>query len=147
MDLVREILLKIEQYNPKEHGGRATFRLQISDFPPRFHSLNTDDLFFHLDMMYKEGLLPVEVSPSPSGSVAGWLSLKGYQYLEEIRDPYLFAKLLKRLNPKHPYPLEYVRKIARQIQQSHDQLIASCVIGTIAFVAGCIATWIAGWFW
>jgi len=145
MDLVREILLKIEQYEPEKNGGHSFFRLTPSDLPQRFHSLSPDKLFFHLDLMHQAGLLPADFAPASNGNVAGWLSHNGYVYLNEIRDPVLFAKLLKVLDANIPYPLETVRKIARKLQQEHDRWVIGLVIAGLAFVAGNLAMLVATW--
>jgi len=145
MDLVREILLRIEQYNPREHGGQ-TLRIQLADLPQRFQSLDKNILAAHIDSMVREGLIE---DANPGLGIVFGLTWKGWDYLDEIRDPAWFEKLKKRLNPQRPHTLEYIRKVNKKLHEAQNQIllvwlttiINGLVVGGLWWLA-----YFCGWF-
>jgi hypothetical protein len=95
MDLIREILLRIEQYNPRQQGS-AFLKIQPSGLPQRFQSLDKGVIADHIALLLQDGLID---DANPLTGAVGALTWRGHDYLDEIRDPVWFEKLKKHINP------------------------------------------------
>ena len=137
MDLIREILLRVEQHKPWEHGGEC-LRLELSSLPQQFQSAGEKELSYHIFTMQKEGLID---SANPSLGLVGDLTWKGHDYLDEIRDPKWFEKLKKHIDPKRPHTLAYLRKINTKIRQAHDQFVIACLVGIMHWIGFSLIAW------
>jgi hypothetical protein len=105
MDLVRDLMLRIEA-DPVLDGNRFIAFNKSDDFPG--HSV--DEVTYHVDLLLEAGLVKGHSgNPNPLISQLTW---KGHEFLDDIRDPSIWASVKERTKGLTSVALTVVAAVA-----------------------------------
>ena len=93
MDLVRELLLKLEacQMNMGD-----VFVIEPDDPALAVSGYDTAQIEYHLSLLRSEGLINCPGSQPMLGITFAGLTWKGHEFLDDVRDPDVWAKAKQR---------------------------------------------------
>ena len=140
MDLVRDIVLFVEAYYPRDHDGKPLEFLRLTDFPE--HSIDKGELKYYVSMLMNEKILDY----FPDHPIGQHLALTwdGHKFANEIRDPKWFAKIKKAIG-KRQLTIASIRYTHQQLRKHADQIFVfwstTAFWGIVSFFA-----WLFGFF-
>jgi len=151
MDLVRDIMLFAENFDPADYYDEATREgirhgsPQYDDFPQYADIVSEHEFATTHRMLHNEQFLTTK---SYEGYVFTDLTWAGHQFLNEIRDPKWFAKIKKRIGDKH-WCIKTIRVTHTQLRENANQILVfwltagltTCFWGIVSFFA-----WLFGFF-
>ena len=124
MDLVRDIMLFAENFDPADYYDEATREgtrhgsPQYADFPQYADTVSEHEFATTHLMLHNEQLLTTK-------SYRGYLftdpTWAGHHFLSEIRDPKWFAKIKKHIGDKH-WCIKTIRATHTQLRKNADQI-------------------------
>lgn len=108
LDLIREILLSIESYEPERIG-------QVQSISPRNFSGTEPQNWHHIKMLHEAGLLDVAGRPDMQLNyrIHG-MTMAGHDFLDAIRDESVWSKTKKRLGDAGGWTLDLVLAVAKE---------------------------------
>lgn len=108
LDLIREILLSIESYEPKHVGF-------VQSISPRDFSGTEAQNYYHIKMLVDVSYIALAGKPLLSGDypVTG-MTMVGHDFLDAIKEPTVWARTKDRLNSLGGWTLEIVLEIAKE---------------------------------
>jgi len=139
MDLLRDILLFVEAYYPENHGGKELLGLRLCDFPG--HSITKETLDDHVSMLINAKVLTM-LQTRHRGQILA-ITLEGYDFLDEIRDPKWFEKIKKAVGTDS-WTINAMREAHKRLRKQADMVIGICVATTVNWAIGIIA-WFFGY--
>lgn len=108
LDLIREILLVIESYEPERIG-------LIQSISPRDFSGTEAQNWHHIKMLYEAGLLDVAGKPDMQLNYAiHGMTMAGHDFLDAIRDETVWDKTKTRLGNAGGWTLDLVLAVAKE---------------------------------
>lgn len=122
MDLVREILLAIEE----KHTGEAIFNLQIPEH-------NSNEIAFHCRLLYDAGLISQYKEKWADNRISifavGGLTWEGYDYLDKVRDNSVWKKTKDVIKEKGlPLIFDTIKTIASALITATAEGVANSII-------------------
>lgn len=122
MDLVRKILLALEQKEPPT----TTEFLRIDDYP-------SDIVAQHCEMMYQHGLIQQFNAQKTFGGFGLWevggITWEGYDYLDSIRDDSIWAKTKDAIKKKGlPMIVDTIKTVSSAFITSAANGLAQAII-------------------
>ena len=108
MDLLRAILLFVESSVP---AGKFV-SCEIQNFAQEFPSLDSSILAEHVRLLEEVGYLK-KVYWTHDGAHLSGLSMKGYDYLDSIRDDEIWSKVKEGADRAGGFTLEILGELAR----------------------------------
>ena len=107
LDLIREILLSVERFEPERIG-------QLQSISSRDFSGTEPQNWHHIKMLCEAGLLGVAGKPNMqlNYSIHG-MTMAGHDFLDAIRDETVWDKTKKRLGKAGGWTLDLVLAVAK----------------------------------
>jgi len=93
MDLIRELLLKLEAY-PLRAGGMCTFSA-FDDEEIRVEGFNYNEIDYHLALLKEAAFIDDGGVRPMSGIGFRGLTWAGHDFLDSVRDPKIWLKTMK----------------------------------------------------
>lgn len=93
-DLVRKILIEIEQLEPRTH---------IDNYSDKFDDYDPDLVGFHMGLLAQRGYIDgvkSNTDDSPYGYIARALTMNGYDFLDTIRNQKMWNKITTIIKTK-----------------------------------------------
>lgn len=111
MDLVRELLLKLESYQ-KPPGTMAIVDPYLGQF--QIDGYSADQIAYHLSLIREAGFIESPGSqPAGGGVTFRRLSWDGHDYLDAIRDPEIWRKTKGGADAVGSLTFDLVRDLAK----------------------------------
>jgi len=108
LDLIREILLSVENYEPERIG-------RLQSISPRDFSGTEPQNWHHIKMLHEAGLLDVAGKPDMQLNYAiHGMTMAGHDFLDAIRDQSVWDQTKKRLGDAGGWTLDLVLAVAEQ---------------------------------
>ncbi len=122
MDLVREILLKIEE----EYTSKAIFNLKIDGY-------DAEIIAYHCEILYEANLISSYKAQYYSGGIysfsVGSLTWNGNDYLDKVRDNSIWAKTKETITKKGlPLILDTIKTVSTAFITATAEGIANSII-------------------
>lgn len=122
MDLVRELLLKLEA----EPLDGNLWRLEPDALGIADHSL--DEIAYHLVLLIDGGLLDGEREQS-GGFVARKLTWAGYDFLDSVRDAKVWRTTKDRMKAAGGFTIEILAAVAKKVVEENLVRIVGATLG------------------
>src|SRR5208283_4814196 len=119
MDLVRELLLKIED-NPQMDGTREFYYAKPEEMGIEGHS--REEVAYHLMLLIEEGYIDGAVTMAHPMQVIRRLTNSGHDFLGSISDPGIWEKTKERLSGLPSVALPVVAQVALAEFKKHLHL-------------------------
>jgi hypothetical protein len=110
MDLVRDILLRIEQ-DPKYDGTAEFYYETPEDFG--IDGQTIDEVSYHLALLIQEGFIDGAVTSVVPMQIIRKLTWRGHEFLDNIRDPDIWDKTKLRILGLKSVALSLVVEVAK----------------------------------
>lgn len=113
MDLVREILINVEQIVPAR--GTRYFR---PDESPFVEVADKDVLLAHLDLLIKAGLLEGDIIQYADGTASyriDGMTWSGHDFLENVRDKTAWEKTKRTARKAGSFSMDVIVAIAKEV--------------------------------
>mgnify|MGYP002621569459 FL=1 len=108
LDLIREILLAVEAYQPSDIS-----KLQV--ITPKDFAGTEAENYHHIKMLINAGLIEVAGRPTMQGQFAiHGMTMAGHDFLDAIRDKTVWEHTKKRLRDAGGWTLDLVLAVARE---------------------------------
>jgi len=115
MDLVREVLLRIEG-DPMLDGAHSSYAPEASDFPG--HS--ADEIAYHINLLLEEGFLKApEPTFQTSALAVARLTSAGHNFLDNIRNQDIWSKTKAKFKGLGGVGLTVIAAIAEAEVKKH----------------------------
>jgi len=151
MDLVRDIMLFAENFDPADYYDEVTREgtrhgsPQFSDFPQYADIVSEHEFATTHTMLHNEQLLTMK---SYRGYVFTDPTWAGHQFLNEIRDPKWFEKIKKAIGDK-PWAIKTIRFTHKKLRTNADQVFVfwftACLTTCFWWMFGAVGGFFA-WF-
>jgi hypothetical protein len=110
MDLIREILLRIES-DPEFDGTRWVTPSEPSDLMPT--NCLMDELNYHLELLIEAGFLTGESRSGYGSPTINRLTWKGHEFLDNVRDNEIWRGTKERLKGLPSVAINIVAELAK----------------------------------
>jgi len=108
LDLIREILMAIEDYEPERISSLQTLS------PTNFSGTEAEN-YHHIKMLRDAGLIDVAGKPFLSGEFPiNGMTMSGHDFLDAIRDQTVWDKTKNRLGKAGGWTLDIVLAVAKE---------------------------------
>jgi hypothetical protein len=108
LDLIREILLKVEAFEP-------TRLSEIQTLEPECCSGTPPQNYYHINMLIEAGFIDEFGSRTLAGSIGiKGLSMKGHDFLDSIREPSVWDATKEKLHKAGGWTLDLALAVAKE---------------------------------
>lgn len=108
LDLLREILLSLENHEPERIGT-------LQSISPKDFSGSEPQNFYHIDMLANAGFIKLAGKPTLAGHFAvHGMTMTGHDFLDAIREQSVWDHTKKRVGEVGSWTLDIVLAVAKE---------------------------------